>query len=77
MDTSALAKRMKKYEVVPKNTLMRRTPVIIRVDGRAFHIKRKILIIRTRWVIDTEIPIFKGEGRDYIDRLVCIGGVEN
>lgn len=71
MDTSALAKRMKKYEAVPKNTLMRRTPVIIRVDGRAFH------IIRTRWVIDTEIPIFKGEGRDYIDRLVCIGGVEN
>lgn len=71
MDTSALAKRMKKYEAVPKNTLMRRTPVIIRVDGRAFH------IIRTRCVIDTEIPIFKGEGRDYIDRLVCIGGVEN
>lgn len=37
MDTSALAKRMKKYEAVPKNTLIRRTPVIIRVDGRAFH----------------------------------------
>lgn len=37
MDTSALAKRMKKYEAVPKNVLMRRTPVIIRVDGRAFH----------------------------------------
>lgn len=37
MDTSALAKRMKKYEAVPKNTLMRRTPIIIRVDGRAFH----------------------------------------
>lgn len=37
MDTSALAKRMKKYEAVPKNALMRRTPVIIRVDGRAFH----------------------------------------
>lgn len=37
MDTSALAKRMKKYEAVPKNTLMRRTPVIIRVDDRAFH----------------------------------------
>lgn len=37
MDTSALAKRMKKYEAVPKNTLMRRTPVIIRVGGRAFH----------------------------------------
>ena len=37
MDTSALAKRMKKYEAVPKNALMRRTPVLIRVDGRAFH----------------------------------------
>lgn len=37
MDTSALAKRMKKYEAVPKNVLMRRTPAIIRVDGRAFH----------------------------------------
>lgn len=37
MDTSALAKRMKQYEAVPKNTLTRRTPVIIRVDGRAFH----------------------------------------
>lgn len=37
MDTSVLAKRMKQYEAVPKNTLTRRTPVIIRVDGRAFH----------------------------------------
>lgn len=25
---------------------------------------------RTQWVIDTEIPIFKGDGRDYIDRLI-------
>ena len=25
---------------------------------------------RNRWIIDTEIPIFKGEGREYIDRLV-------
>lgn len=41
MDTSALAKRMKKYEAVPKNTLMRRTPVIIRVDGRAFILLQK------------------------------------
>lgn len=28
---------------------------------------------RTKWVIDTEIPIFKGEGREYIDRLVFVG----
>lgn len=25
------------------------------------------------WIIDTEIPIFNGEGREYIDRLVFIG----
>lgn len=25
------------------------------------------------WIIDTEIPIFKGDGREYIDKLVFIG----
>ena len=28
---------------------------------------------RTRWIIDTEIPIFKGDGRKYIDKLVYVG----
>lgn len=28
---------------------------------------------RPRWVIDTEIPIFRGEGREYIDKLVYVG----
>lgn len=28
---------------------------------------------RTKWVIDTEIPIFKGEGRKYIDDLIFVG----
>lgn len=37
MDTSDLAKRMKDYESVPKTKLMRRTPVAIRIDGKAFH----------------------------------------
>ena len=33
-----LGKRMKTYyEQVPKYRLMRRTPVIIRIDGKAFH----------------------------------------
>lgn len=30
-------------------------------------------IKRTEWVIDTEIPIFKGEDRSYIDKLVYVG----
>lgn len=29
--------------------------------------------IRTRWIIDKDIPIFKGDGREYIDRLVNVG----
>ena len=28
---------------------------------------------RTHWIIDKDIPIFKGEGREYIDRLVMVG----
>lgn len=28
---------------------------------------------RTRWIVDQEIPIFKGEGRAYIDKLVFVG----
>lgn len=37
MDNSDLAKRMKEYESVSKTKLIRRMPVIIRIDGRAFH----------------------------------------
>lgn len=37
MDTTDLAKRMKKYESVSKGTLMTRMPVILRLDGKAFH----------------------------------------
>lgn len=28
---------------------------------------------RTRWIIDREIPIFRGEDRSYIEKLICIG----
>lgn len=33
----ALGTRMKTYEAVPQNKLMRRMPVAIRIDGKAFH----------------------------------------
>lgn len=36
--------------------------------------KRTVINIeRSHWIIDTYIPIFKGEGREYIDRLVFVG----
>jgi tRNA(His) 5'-end guanylyltransferase len=28
---------------------------------------------RPHWVIDTEIPIFKNEGREYIEKLIRVG----
>ena len=28
---------------------------------------------RTRWIIDKNIPIFKGDGREYIDKLIMVG----
>ena len=28
---------------------------------------------RSRWIIDKNIPIFKGEGREYIDKLIYVG----
>lgn len=30
-------------------------------------------LVRPHWIIDTNIPIFKGEGREYIERLVMVG----
>lgn len=29
--------------------------------------------IKSRWIIDKEIPIFKGEDRDYIEKLIYVG----
>ena len=37
MDKTALGDRMKNYEATSKTKLLCRTPVIIRVDGKAFH----------------------------------------
>ena len=37
MKYGSLDIRMKKYEYVTRTYLVRRTPVIIRLDGKAFH----------------------------------------
>lgn len=29
--------------------------------------------VRSKWIIDTEMPLLKGEGREYIDKLVMVG----
>ena len=30
-------------------------------------------VVRVDWVVDNEIPMFKGENRDYVEKLVMIG----
>lgn len=37
MDRLSLGDRMKRYEAVSKNFLMRRQPAVIRLDGKSFH----------------------------------------
>ena len=34
---------------------------------------KTVSIEKSRWIIDKEIPIFKGEGREYIDKLINVG----
>ena len=43
MDKTSIGNRMKEYERVTKNKLTRRTPVIIRLDGKAFHSWTRVL----------------------------------
>ena len=41
----------------------------IGTDGSVIGTK---MTVRSKWIIDKYIPIFKGEGREYIDRLVMV-----
>ena len=51
-----------------------RNKVVIESDGvMATAQLRDTSKSENEWIIDTDIPIFKGEGREYIDRLVFIG----
>ena len=45
-----LGKRMKTYyEAIPKTSLMRRTPVAIRIDGKAFLFKKRNILFKERF----------------------------
>ena len=53
--------------VIKDNT----TCVFVKADEEGNHVSGSTQ--RPHWVIDTEIPIFKGEGREYIDKLIRVG----
>ena len=51
-----------------------RNNIVIESDGvKAIIQLRDTSKSENEGIIDTDIPIFKGEGREYIDRLVFIG----
>ena len=51
-----------------------RNKIVIESDGvKATAQLRDTSRSENEWIIDTDIPIFKGEGREYIYRLVFIG----
>ena len=51
-----------------------RNKIVIESDGVKATVQlRDASKSENEWIIDTDIPIFKDEGREYIDRLVFIG----
>lgn len=51
-----------------------RNKIVIETDGVMVSVQlRDASKSENEWIIDTNIPIFKGEGREYIDKLVFIG----
>lgn len=51
-----------------------RNKIVIESDGVVETVRlRDASKSKNEWIIDTDIPIFKGEGRKYIDRLVFVG----
>jgi len=62
-DKTTLGDRMKQYETTTQSHLLRRTPVIIRVDGRAFH-------TFTKWFIGQPKPRKGLHPEPYEDRWI-------
>jgi len=60
---------VRKQVFIPKSNLSERFQGELCKEGDTYGVYREC------WVIDTEIPIFKGDGREYIERLVQVGEV--
>lgn len=58
---------IKEYYWVDANDGCKYSEVLNRIDGCETD------IMRSRWIIDKDIPIFKGDGREYIERFVNVG----
>ena len=57
-----------------ENIKEKRNKIVIESDGVMETVQlRDTSKSENEWIIDTDIPIFKGEGREYIDKLVYVG----
>ena len=57
-----------------RGTCVVRNKTVVKSDGiTETAILRDITKSENEWIIDKDIPIFKGEGREYIDRLIMVG----
>ena len=76
MDKTNLGNRMKGYEHVSRTKLTRRTPVIIRLDGKAFHTWTKCL---TRLDASLEISPFSDMMHDCMSSTAneLVGRIQN
>ena len=54
-------------------TYQKRGSCVIKEEYKDHSVLPDMAITRTRWIIDKEIPIFKGEGREYIEKLIMVG----
>ena len=57
-----------------RGTCIVRNKIVVESDGiTETAILRDITKSENEWIIDKDIPIFKGDGRQYIERLVMVG----
>lgn len=54
-------------------TYQKRGSCVIKEEYQSEDTNKDGTSVRTRWIIDKDIPIFKGEGRDYIEKLIMVG----
>lgn len=64
----------KRGTAIIKKTITKEQPFIDDMIEYNFNNpKNNIVTQTTEWIIDTEMPILKGEGREYLDKLVYVG----
>ena len=57
-----------------EEAVAQKNKVVVESDGvMAIAQLRDASKLENEWIIDADIPIFKGKGREYIDRLVFVG----